>query len=177
MSLIIDIDLERHLWDYPADSPADTAGHAYEYDLYWCCMSDFKFKLCVIVSVLVMACVVCSNAWAKADFTPMLQKTLDIRPLDIASSSDGKLIFILSRGKLVVYSPVDNTIVSRSDVDKVYDRISYSSETKTLVLASTGSSLLKLVQIEQIYEISTKNCPAEGPVDAPVTIAVFDDYQ
>jgi hypothetical protein len=140
-------------------------------------MGGFNLKFFLYLSVFFMFLCIGSFVHAKADFTPILQKTLDIRPLDIASSADGKLIFILSKGQLVVYSPSDNTIVSRSDVDKAYNRISYSSETKTLTLASTGSCLLKLIQVEQIYEISMNDRPAEGPLDAPVTVTVFDDYQ
>jgi len=50
-------------------------------------------------------------------------------------------------------------------------------KTNTLILASSSTGALKIIQADQRYEISLSGLPFKGPVDAPVTIAVFDDYQ
>ncbi|MCK5836499.1 MAG: hypothetical protein KAH09_04480 [Desulfobacula sp.] len=50
-------------------------------------------------------------------------------------------------------------------------------KTNTLILASSSTEAVKNIQTEQRYEILLSDLPFKGPFDAPVTLAVFDDYQ
>lgn len=118
-----------------------------------------------------------STVYGKADLTPVLEKNLDVLPLDVASSEDGSLVFILSRGELILYASKKDEIIHRSAIDNQYDSMTYSGKNKTLILTSSSSGRLKIIQVEQIYDILLSGLPFKGPFDAPVTIAVFDDYQ
>jgi hypothetical protein len=62
-------------------------------------------------------------------------------------------------------------------VDKKFDRITYSGKSNTLVLTSSSSERLNIIRVDQIYDIDISGLPFKGPAGAPVTIAVFDDYQ
>jgi len=120
---------------------------------------------------------VCPTAYGKADLTMIRQKQLDIQPLDVAVSEDGNMVFILSRGELILYSSENDEIISRSDLDNTYDKIAYSEKNKTLILTSHASRSLKIIRVEQVHDISLSGLPFKGPFDAPVTLAIFDDYQ
>lgn len=119
----------------------------------------------------------CSNIYGNVDLTTLSQKNLDVQPLDVASSEDGSMIFILSTGELIIYSPEKDEIVKRSPVDISYDKLTYSGKNNTLILTSRSSKLLNIIQVEPVYEISLSGLPFKGGIDAKVTIAVFDDYQ
>lgn len=129
------------------------------------------------MAVFFLSLLLCSNIYGNIDLTTLLQKNLDVQPRDVAASQDGSMIFILSQGELIIYSPEKDEILSRSSIDIAYDKISYSWENNTLILTSRSSKLLKIIQIEQRNEISLSGLPFKGAVDAPVTLAVFDDYQ
>lgn len=114
---------------------------------------------------------------AYVEWTPRMQRSLDGAPSDIASSPDGQWIYILSSGEIAVYSVLDNQVVSRIPVDKVFDRISYSGQVNTLFISSSSTKTIKSIQLEQVQKYSVDGLAFKGPENAPVTIAVFSDYQ
>jgi len=116
-------------------------------------------------------------ACAGIDWTPIKQIKIDAQPLDVAASQDGKLVFILAPGEILVYSVSENKITSRFPVSRDFDRITYSAKDDTLILTSRSSETLKIIRADRIHEIDISGLPFEGPEDAPVLIAVFDDYQ
>ncbi len=140
-------------------------------------MAPLKQKKVLWILMLFVFILTGSNVYGKIDLTPILEKNLDVLPLDVVSSETGSMIFILSKGELVLYSSEKNEIIHRSAIDNQYDKMTYSGKTNTLILTSSSSGALKIIQVEQIYDILLSGLPFKGPFDAPVTIAVFDDYQ
>jgi hypothetical protein len=114
---------------------------------------------------------------AEIDWTTLKQINLDGNPTDIATAEDGSLIFVLTPGEILVFSPLKNTIVNRIPVDKEFDRLTYSSRSNMLVLTGGASKTLRMIRVDRIYDIDISDHPIKGPADAAVTIAVFDDYQ
>jgi hypothetical protein len=114
---------------------------------------------------------------AEVEWTITKQIKLDTPPLDAATSSDGKLIFVLVPGEILVYSISKDKVTDRIPVDKVFDRITRFEKNHVLVLTSSSAKTLKIVQLDLIHEIDLSGLPFRGPADAPVTIAVFSDYQ
>jgi hypothetical protein len=102
---------------------------------------------------------------------------LDVGPLDVATSTDGKLVFLLAPGKLLVYSVPEKKVTKSLVVDADFDRVTYSEGSKLLILTGSTSKRLRIVRVEPIQEIDISGHPFKGPSDAPVTVAVFDDYQ
>jgi hypothetical protein len=111
------------------------------------------------------------------DWTIVKQMDLKASPVDVAASEDGKLIFVLTLNDIAVYSSAKNMIENRIPVEGKFDRITYSGKNNTLVLTSSSSKTLKIIRVDQIYDIDISGLPFKGPANAPVTIAVFDDYQ
>jgi len=114
---------------------------------------------------------------ADVDWTTKKQLSLGARPLDIASSADGELIFILVPGEILVYSISEDKVTNRIPVDQAFDRLTHAAEANALIVTSSSAKTLKIIQIEIIHDIALSGLPVRGPADAPITIAVFSDYQ
>jgi len=130
----------------------------------------------LIVAVMFMLTAV-QSARAKVDLTSIGDMKLDVRPLDVAASADGKLVFLLAPGKLLVYSVPEKRTTESLAVDAAFDRLTYSEGSKLVILTSSRSKKLRIVRVEPILEIDISDHPFKGPTDAPVILAVFDDYQ
>lgn len=115
--------------------------------------------------------------YAEIDLTLIKKTNLNVQPLDIATSADGKLIFVLARGEILVYSIAEGKVANRISIDKDFDRVTYAGKNNVLILTSSSSKTLKIIQVDFIYNIALDGLPFKGPADAAVTIAVFDDYQ
>jgi hypothetical protein len=115
--------------------------------------------------------------YAEIDTTLIKQTNLDVQPLDIAASADGKMIYILARGEILLYSIDEGKVSNRIPIDKDFDKLTYAAKDNVLILTSSSSKTLKIIQVDFIYNITLDGLPYKGPADAAVTIAVFDDYQ
>jgi len=114
---------------------------------------------------------------SEIDWTIVKQVDLKAPPVDVAASEDGKLVFVLTRNEIVVYSSGKNMIVNRIPVDREFDRIRYYRTNNLLVLTGSSSKTLRIIRVDRIFNIDISGRPFKGPANAPVTIAVFDDYQ
>ncbi len=117
------------------------------------------------------------EAAAKINWTELRRVDLPAEPLDTASSRDGKILFILVPGEILIYSLAENRVTDRLPVDPAFDRLSYSAARDFLILSSRAGRKATFLRVEKIQEIDVSGLPHTGPADAPVTIAVFDDYQ
>lgn len=114
---------------------------------------------------------------ADLELTQKKQLKLDVSPLDTASSADGQWLFILTRGEIIVYSTLEDKISKGIPVDKAFDTLSYSAQNNTLILSSQSEKTIKIIELELIHTFDLSDLPFKGPENAPVTIAVFGDYQ
>ena len=115
--------------------------------------------------------------YAEIDTTLIKQTNLDVQPLDIAASADGKMIYVLARGEILLYSIDEGKVSNRIPIDKDFDKLTYAAKDNVLILTSSSSKTLKIIQVDFIYNSTLDGLPYKGPADAAVTIAVFDDYQ
>jgi len=114
---------------------------------------------------------------ADVDWTVLKEINLGAQPLDVATSADGKLIFVLAPGEILIYSISEERVTNRIPIDEGFDRVTYSEKHNAVFLTSRTSKTLKIIQVDLIYKITLSGLPFKGPEDAPVTIAVFSDYQ
>ena len=105
------------------------------------------------------------------------QLNLSAPPLDVASSPDGKMIFVLTKGEILVYSGSGLEPTDHIPVDAGFDRLSYSPDDKMLILTSSTDKKLVSIEFDQVYAFDMTGLPFKGPANAPVTLAVFTDYQ
>ncbi len=113
----------------------------------------------------------------KMEWTFKTERNLEAAPIDTAASADGRFIFILSPGEILVYSVLQQKVINRIPVDKRFDRVTFSRADNTLIVTSSSEKVLKTIQLEFIQNIDITGLPFKGPANAPVTVAVFNDYQ
>jgi len=118
-----------------------------------------------------------STASAELEWTIRNPVPLAAAPLDNAVSADGQLLFMLSAGEIAVYSLTQNKTINTIPIDPDYDRISVSPRGNSLIVTSSAGKSMKIIDLEFVYQIDKSGLPLKGPADAPVTIAVFSDYQ
>ena len=102
---------------------------------------------------------------------------LDETPIDVALTADGRRIFVLTdQGQVLIYSSTDK-MEAKIDVGKHVDQIKLGPRGETLILRSGKNKTVELVTLDFIQKINITGSPFKGPQDAPVVIAVFDDFQ
>jgi hypothetical protein len=116
---------------------------------------------------------------AQAGLEWKVLKDLDLKasPLDVAPSADGQWLYILTPGEILVYSMQEGRITDQAPVGKEFDRIVSLPRASGLTLSSSTKKTIQIILLENIFTIDVSGLPFKGPRDAPVVIAVFDDYQ
>jgi hypothetical protein len=102
---------------------------------------------------------------------------LKASPLDVAPSADGQWLYILTPGEILVYSMQESKITDQVPVGKEFDRIVSLPRANGLTLSSSTKNTIQIILLENVFTIDVSGLPFKGPRDAPVTVAVFDDYQ
>jgi hypothetical protein len=139
-------------------------------------------KKLTIVLVLAALCLAGGALFlpaAQAGLEWKIIKDLDLKasPLDVAPSADGQWLYILTPGEILVYSMQEGKIIDQVPVGKEFDRIVSLPRANGLTLSSSTKNTIQIIMLENILTIDVSGLPFKGPRDAPVVIAVFDDYQ
>ena len=116
----------------------------------------------------------------RADLEWKIVRNLDLKtpPLDIASSMDGKWLFILTPGEILLFSAQEGRVVDRIPVDKEFDRITSLPRSDMVTIASSTQKTAQIIMFDVIYRIDLSGLHFyKGPQNASVTLVVFDDYQ
>ncbi len=135
--------------------------------------SLLKLGLCILVSWIS----VIRFGYADVELSVTKQFNLDSPPLEIVTSADGQSIYVLVPGEILVYSISKDKIINRIAINDVFDKLTHSEKSNLLILSSSSSASVKIIQIEKIHNIDISGLPFKGAVEAPVIIAVFGDYQ
>jgi hypothetical protein len=116
---------------------------------------------------------------AQASLEWKVLKDLDLKasPLDVAPSADGQWLYILTPGEILVYSMQEGRITDPIPVGKEFDRIAALPRANGLTLSSSANKTIQIIMLEHVIAIDVSGLPFKGPRDAPVVVAVFDDYQ
>ncbi len=138
---------------------------------------NIKFAIGTVITVMLCLVPLLHTSHAAVELSASKKLKLNTQPLDIANSEDGRQLYILSKGEILVYSLAEDIITDKIQVDEAYDRISSLPNAGTLILNSSTSTKIEIIQLEFIKNINIADHPVKGPVNAPVTIAVFSDYQ
>jgi hypothetical protein len=117
------------------------------------------------------------HLYADMEWRVIKELELNDQPLDIVNALDGKTLFILVSGEVLIQDMRSNNISQRIPVGKEFDRLAHSPRNNTLILTSSSTKALKIIQLERIHQFDFSGLPYMGTKNAPVTIAVFSDYQ
>jgi protein-disulfide isomerase len=118
-----------------------------------------------------------SAAGEKTEWQVLQTLRLTAAPLDMIVSADNRWIYLLDdNGRLLIYD-VNGQVKDSIDVGRDVDHIKVGPREDLVFLLSRVSNSVQLIRINMIEDISLENAPVQGPRDAPVTIAVFSDFQ
>ena len=98
-------------------------------------------------------------------------------PLDIAHSLDGKYAFVLTGQSTIKVFNQAGDLQGSIPVDKGVNAITIAPQGEFLHLTDSRSNTYYTVALDFVLDINTANAPTKGSIDAPVTIAVFSDFQ
>ena len=130
-------------------------------------------------SVLLLACYLLfpyANAFAGIDWKILKQLRIKEKPLDVDVSLDGKNLFILAEGKLIIYSLAESKGKYSIPVNKSFDTLKVSEANRSVILLSTSESLIEIIQLQFIQKFDISGSPFLGSDSAPVTICAFIEY-
>lgn len=102
---------------------------------------------------------------------------LAAKPIDMTTTADGKYTFVLAEGGKVLIIDSSGKVSDTLKVSESARSIGTSPDGRFLMITDDAANTLEVVQISFIVEIDVSGLPFKGPADAPVTIAVFSDYQ
>ena len=102
-------------------------------------------------------------------------------PIDLASAVDGKHVFVLTKGQIAIYTR-DGKLKDTIAVDPSFDHLSVSGLSlanldEKIFLSSSQTGVVQEISYSFIVNIDTSDSPFMGPENAPITIAVFSDFQ
>jgi hypothetical protein len=103
--------------------------------------------------------------------------SLESEPLDVTSSIDGSSTFVLLEGGEVLIFSANGEIKGRLRVGEHATRIASSPKGDQLFVTSGANKSIEIVSIDFVLRIDVARSPFKGAADAPVTIAVFNDFQ
>ena len=117
------------------------------------------------------------DAYGNIEIEAKKQLDLEGKPLDIGASLDGEKLFILVEGKVLIYSIVQGEILDSIPVARDFDRLSVPGKDNVIALSSSSGKRVEIIRYKTLHKIDISGLPFKGPENAPVTIAVFSDYQ
>lgn len=113
----------------------------------------------------------------KVEWRQLRKIQLPYNPIDIAHTLDGKLSFILTdNGRVLIYD-ARGILQGSIPVDEGVSAIDTDSQGNYIYLVDSSQKITSTIAVDFVVDISSTDAPFKGDVNAPVTIAVFSDFQ
>ena len=136
---------------------------------------------CIILGLSFSA----TSAFAVADASEsskiqwQVEKTwnLPTKPLDLVHSLDGKRVFILTDQQQVLIYTATGDLLGEIAVKKGVSAIDIAPRGEKLYLLNENDNSFTDLSVDYVVKIDTAGSPFLGKADAPITIAVFTDFE
>ncbi|MCF6178056.1 MAG: DsbA family protein [Geopsychrobacter sp.] len=101
---------------------------------------------------------------------------LETTPKQITTTADGRRMYVLTEeGNLLIYN-LGGELQGKLSIDPAIDQITALGP-QHLLLQKTAKKQAVVAIIEVSQQVDTSKSPILGDPDAPITIAVFDDFE
>ncbi len=142
-------------------------------------------KQCLTACAILMLSFSTSSAFAVADASssPGVQWQVEnswelpAKPLDLVYSLDGQRVFILTDQQQVLVYAADGNLLGKIAVKKGVSSIDIAPRGERLYLLNDQDNSFTDLSVDFVVNIDITGSPFLGNADAPVTIAVFTDFQ
>jgi DNA-binding beta-propeller fold protein YncE len=131
----------------------------------------------VFTVLIVLGFITMSHAAASVEWD--VEQTLQLKsePIDVAVSPDGRQIFVLDElGQILIYSSA-GSFLDKIVVGKQFDHLTVSPRGDQLIINSRKKKSVQVITLDFIQDINVSGSPFKGPENAPVVIAIFDDFE
>ena len=118
-----------------------------------------------------------SAAFAEVELRTFKQYQLSEPPVDIAVSKAGKWVYVLTDNGTIRVFTLEGDLKDEVQVGRNVNRIEPGPQDHILFLSNTKDGTVQMVLFEFIHDIDVTGSPFKGPADAPVTVAVFSDFE
>jgi hypothetical protein len=109
--------------------------------------------------------------------TTTRQWQLPYTPTDMVQSVDGKMVYVLTDNhKLLIYEANGNLKAS-ADVDPGVIAIDTDARGEHILLVDKDNKTFTSLSVDFVAEVDVTGSPFKGNADAPVTVAVFSDFE
>jgi len=99
------------------------------------------------------------------------------KPVDLVQSVDGKMLFVLTENsRVLIYEP-NGKLKGAIPVDKGVTAIDTDARGENILLIDSEKNTFTSLSVDFIVSVDTAGSPFMGKADAPVTIAVFTDFE
>ncbi len=99
------------------------------------------------------------------------------KPIDLVYSLDGQRVFILTDQQQVLVYAADGNLLGKIAVKKGVSSIDIAPRGERLYLLNDKDNSFTDLSVDFVVDININGSPFLGKIDAPVTIAVFTDFQ
>lgn len=99
------------------------------------------------------------------------------KTLDMVNSLDGKFVYLLNDKQQVQIFNNAGQLQGNIPVDEGVSAIDIAPQGETLYLINNASQTYSSISVSFVVDIDTAGAPFKGPADAPVTIALFTDFE
>ncbi len=101
---------------------------------------------------------------------------LDSTPKQITTTTDGRRLYVLTQDSQILIYTLGGELQGQTAVDPEVDQISPLGP-QHLLLQKTAKQLVVIAMLEISQQIDISKAPVLGAETAPVTIAIFDDFE
>ena len=110
--------------------------------------------------------------WKVQNSWPTESKTMDM-----VYSLDGKYVYILNDRQQVQIFNREGKLQGNIPIEKGVSSIDISPQGDSLYLINNVKNTFSSLSVSFVVDVGIADSPFEGPADAPVTLAVFTDFE
>lgn len=99
------------------------------------------------------------------------------KTLDMAHSLDGKVVYILNDQQLVQVFNTQGQLQGSIPVEEGVSAIDISPQGEKLYLINNNNQTFSSIGVSFVVDVDVSGSPFKGPANAPVTIALFTDFE
>ena len=99
------------------------------------------------------------------------------KPVDFVQSVDGKMLYVLTENNRVLIYEANGKLKGSLQVDAGVTAIDTDARGENILLIDSEKNTFTSIAVDFIVDIDTTGSPFMGAASAPVTIAVFTDFE
>ena len=130
-----------------------------------------------VSSQLATAAMLSNGADQKLEWEVVRKFNMTDKPVDIAHSLDGKYAFVLTEQHVVAVYDQVGVLQGTIPVEQGVNAIAIDPLGQYLHLSDSSNNTYYTLALDFVLKIDSANAPTKGDMKAPVTVAVFSDFQ